>query len=326
MNWGMSVMTRMMMVALFGVTLAAQAQEKQRPTVALLPLDLPTVKFAVDQKEFDNIWYGMVARKKKVDLVSSEEVKAEFQRKFKSACPDNDLYDCLAWLAEHSSATYAVMVKLKKLSPKEWQWVASIGAKNKTAVEQPVLHTFAVPDPKLLKETAKKELDAYLGQIDLDGLPLNPGVVEKQVQVVVVDVPKKPVDVVTVKPVEPKVLVVPAKPVEPQGGGMKTVGLAVGALGVAAAVAGGVVFGMQASEADRIAKNRVGGSLLLAPDDAQAYASVHAGQAAGVALMIAGGAALVGGVVTYLIAPAAKAVAIVPVEGGAVVGFGGSLP
>ncbi len=325
MNWGLSVMTRMMMVVLLGAALAAQAQEKQRPTVALLPLDLPTVKFAADQKEFDNIWYGLVARKKKVDLVSPEEVKSEFQRKFKSACPDNDLYDCLAWLAEHSSATYAVMVKLKKLSPKEWQWVASIGAKNKTAVEQPVVHGFVVADPKLLKEIAKRELDAYLGQIDLDGLPLNPGVVEKQVvSVVVLDAPKKPVDVVTVKPVEPKVVVVPAKPLEAQSGGMKMVGLTVGALGVAAVVAGGVVFGMQAQPAKDIAGRMVDGQ--VSQSDVKGYADVRVAQTAGVALMTAGSVAAIAGAVMYFTSPSKTVVSMAPIQGGAVVGVSGVWP
>ena len=245
-----------------GVLCAAGAwAREQRPQIALLPVELPS-KIESSQLEVDDHWNGIVLKKAGVDVALPDDVRSEYKRKFKNACPENEMLECLAWMAEHTSSTYSIAVKVRKVSSQGWQMVASIGARNRSPIAQPPLHEFSVTDPKKLKEAVLRELDLYLAKMDLQKLPLNPGVVEKPVQVVV-DAPKKPVEVVMVKPVEPKVVVVPAKPVEEQGGGLKTVGLAVGALGVAAVVAGGVVFGMQASEADRIAKARDSGSLLL---------------------------------------------------------------
>lgn len=309
-------------LVVLAVASAASGQERQRPRVALLPLELPASKFAADQKELDDFWVGLVSRTKKVELATPDTVRGEFQRKFKSSCPDNDLFECLAWIAEHSSSTYAVHVQLRKQSPREWQLTATIGAKNKAEVAQPVTHTFTflqsaeVP----MKVAVKHELELYLQKLDLDGLPVNPGAERAaavtEVKALVVEAPKA----ATVEPPVPTpTLVVMPVVKEEATPGMKYAGYALVGVGVAAAIGGGVLF----ATAGRIEVDANGNVLRT---DAGRVAGVQQSQTLGVALMGGGvGLAVLGGVL-WSVSPSPVKVTVAPTVGGASLVLGGSFP
>ncbi len=155
------------------LALSAQAHERQRPRVALLPLDLPAAKLASEQQALDDFWLGLVSRTKRVELAVPDDVRAELVRKFEGSCPDAGLRECLEWMAEHTATGYAVHVRLRKLSPRAWQLAATIGARNKAEVPQPAARAFVFVDrPELpLKAALERQLEEYVRGLSLEALP-----------------------------------------------------------------------------------------------------------------------------------------------------------
>lgn len=185
-----------MLPLLCGLALTAQAQEPQRPRVALLPLDLPVARLGGNQKELDDVWLGLVSRQS-VELANPDAVRVEFQRKFRGDCPENELSECLVWMADHTSSGYALRVELRKLSPREWELTATLAARSRAEVAQPVARRFTfLESPEMsLKSAVKRELEAYSEQLGLEALPLNPGAAAPAVDAPLTAVPSASLEV-----------------------------------------------------------------------------------------------------------------------------------
>jgi len=248
-----------------------------------------------------------------VVLAPSDDVAAEYERKYEGACPSNELLKCMAYLAEHTNSTYGLRVELRRgTRAKTWEWAAELAAHDGTVMKQPEVFPFMESEDIVFDRLCEMTLKQYVEKLDLGKLPLVP--------TKVADVPK-----VEKPKVEVPKIVTPLEPEHPLG----TVGWIVAGVGGATAIAGGVVLGMAASTAGGLHPNDNGAVPLSEAPQAKQVAD---NGTLGSVLVGVGVAVAAGGVVMAMLpgdppkAEKKTTVTMVPTAGGAVLSISGSLP
>lgn len=145
--------------------------------------------------------------------------------------------------------------------------------------------------------------------------------------------PPQPVDAgvaqpAALAPVDAGVVWLPPPPPPVEQSPLGTIGLVAAATGAAAAVTGGILFGIGAGAMRPV--NELGqivpGPGQSAEDALRGYRQAQALQPVGVGLLVGGAAVGVAGAVLAFLAPSSPKVAVVPMAGGAFVGVSGELP
>jgi len=184
-----------------------------------------------------------------------------------------------------------------------------------------------------LEATVENVVSALLGELRLGELPAS------KEAIATLEQPPAPIE--PVKPIEPaKPIaattdggVVAAPPVvqpEHQPSALKTVGFVTAGVGLVAAVAGGVLYGVGSGAVRKLDdRGQVVPASGESPQDAvRSYRQAMTLQPPGIGLLVGGAAVGVAGLVMALVAPAggSTTVSVLPAPGGAFVGVSGEWP
>jgi hypothetical protein len=176
------------------VLLASTAlAEAQRPRVAVHPLVLEGVDSKKDREELTALLPGIVIAHGRVEIASPSDVDAELKKKGQAFCSADNLFKCLAYIAEHTSSVHTLRVELRRGGRAgEWELLANVVRVDGVVELQTDVVKFTQPDAVKLVPIARPKLEEFIASLKLSALPLAP--------------PAKPV---TSDPVAPPVAVAP---------------------------------------------------------------------------------------------------------------------
>ncbi len=110
-----------------------------------------------------------------MEIASPSDVDSELKKKGQAFCSPENLFKCLAYIADHTSSVHAIRIELRRGGrANEWELIANVVCVDGTVQRQPDIFVFSQPDSVKFLPTARAKLEQFVATLKLSELPLAP--------------------------------------------------------------------------------------------------------------------------------------------------------